>query len=535
MKFKKHKKLFKPFKNAPRDHYHDPSKTNPEDVSDLQRMSIVEWIQKKIGGSSDVVFRTLSNSSETCNSQVTIIYIEGLVDQQLLTKMLDVLSNTETSLRDALDPVTWLKTHLPVGSLKSTDKNKLLKSILDGQAAIIVDDEDAAFTVAIAGGIRRSVEEPTSQTVLRGPKEGFTEDISTNMALLRRIMRTPELQFDSLTIGEYTQTKVSVAFIKGIADPNVVKEVKKRLESINTDSILESGYIEEFIQDGVYTPFPTILDTERPDTVAGGLLEGLVAIIVDGTPFVLLAPVTFFRFFISSEDYYQRYDIASFLRIIRFTSFFVALLLPSFFIALTTFQQEMLPTTLLISLAAQRENTPLPAVVEALLMELTFEVIREAGVRMPRAIGPAISIVGALVLGQSAVQAGLVSAAMVIVVSFTAISNFVLPAINMASAVRLLRFTLMLLAGSLGLFGILIGLVPILVHLVSLQTFGVPYLLPVAPFKSNNMKDFVFRFPWWKMRTRPAMIGDINHIRQGSEQKPNSLLTSDERNDHSGN
>lgn len=330
MKFKKHKKFFKPFKNAPRDHYHEPSNTNTEDVSDLQRMSIVDWIQKKIGGSSDVVFRILSTSSETCNSQVTIIYIEGLVDQQLLTKMLDVLSNTETSLRDALDPVTWLKTHLPVGSLKSTDKNKLLKMILDGQAAIIVDDENAAFTVAIAGGVRRSVEEPTSQTVLRGPKEGFTEDISTNMALLRRIMRTPELQFDSLTIGEYTQTKVSVAFIKGIADPNVVKEVKKRLESINTDSILESGYIEEFIQDGVYTPFPTILDTERPDAVAGGLLEGLVAIIVDGTPFVLLAPVTFFRFFISSEDYYQRYDIASFLRIIRFTSFFVALLLPSF-------------------------------------------------------------------------------------------------------------------------------------------------------------------------------------------------------------
>lgn len=270
------------------------------------------------------------------------------------------------------------------------------------------------------------------------------------------------------------------------------------------------------------------MNTERPDAVAGGLLEGLVAIIVDGTPFVLLAPVTFFRFFISSEDYYQRYDIASFLRIIRFSSFLVALLLPSIFIAVTTFQQEMLPTTLLISLAAQRENTPLPALIEAFLMELTFEVIREAGVRMPRAIGPAISIVGALVLGQAAVQAGLVSAAMVIVVSFTAISSFVMPAINMAAAVRLLRFTLMLLAGSLGLFGILAGLVPILVHLVSLQTFGVPYLLPAAPFKLQDMKDLVLRFPWWSMRTRPAYFSHRNPIRQGSNQKPSPQLTRDE-------
>lgn len=188
----------------------------------------------------------------------------------------------------------------------------------------------------------------------------------------------------------------------------------------------------------------------------------------------------------------------------------------------------MLPTTLLISLAAQRENTPLPALIEAFLMELTFEVIREAGVRMPRAIGPAISIVGALVLGQAAVQAGLVSAAMVIVVSFTAISNFVMPAINMAAAVRLLRFSLMLLAGSLGLFGILAGLVPILVHLVSLQTFGVPYLLPAAPFKLQNMKDFVLRFPWWSMRTRPALISQMNPVRQGSNQKPNPQLTRDQ-------
>ncbi|MCM3782112.1 spore germination protein [Neobacillus mesonae] len=520
--------------NRTKHHYTRQNNTNIEcdSMLILSYSDTVEWIQAKIGGSSDVIIRSIAPFGEHSAFQMTIIYIDGLIDQQLLTKLLDSLVNKDSSL-DIDSPEVWIQSYLPIGSLKSVDdKHQLLMSILAGAVAILVDGMNKAFTVSISGGVRRSVEEPTSQTVLRGPKEGFTEDISTNIALLRRIMRTPELQFKSMTIGEYTQTKVSVAFIRGIADPEVVKEVTLRLQSIKTDSILDSGYIEEFIQDGVYTPFPTLMNTERPDAVAGGVLEGLVAILVDGTPFALLAPVTFFRFFVSSEDYYQRYDIASFLRFIRFSSFAVALLLPSFFIALTTFQQEMIPTTLLVTLAAQRENTPLPALLEAFLMELTFEVIREAGVRMPRAIGPAISIVGALVLGQAAVQAGLVSAAMVIVVSFTAISNFVLPAINMAAAVRLLRFALMLLAGSLGLFGILVGIVPILVHLVSLQTFGVPYLLPVSPFVRGNMKDFIFRFPWWKMRTRPTMISGHNRYRQAPNQKPNSQLTSDNEQDN---
>lgn len=309
-----------------------------------------------------------------------------------------------------------------------------------------------------------------------------------------------------------------MAYIRGIADPEVVKEISRRLDSINTDSILESGYIEEFIQDGVWTPFPTIYNTERPDTVAGSLLEGLVAILVDGTPFVLIAPVTFFRFIASSEDYYQRYDLASFLRIVRMASFSWHCYYPH-----SLLQQQRFTRKCYLqqcsSLWLRRENTPLPALLEAMLMELTFEVIREAGVRMPRAVGPAISIVGALVLGQAAVQAGLVSAAMVIVVSFTAICNFVLPAINMAGAVRLLRFGLMLLAGLFGLYGVLAGLVPILVRLVSVNSFGVPYMMPLAPFYTSNMKDLFVRVPWWKMKKRPKMIGDVNPVRQATEQE----------------
>lgn len=495
------------------ENYHGTSK--PLSASLSETLSI---ICDQMGNSSDFIIRKMGSTSDL-TPLIAVSFIEGLVDAQLLTNLIEVLSCgiRDEQLSIAQNMGAWLSDQVPAGSLQSIDTvEQLILSILEGQAVIMSNGSSRALSVAITGGPKRSVEEPTSQTVVRGPKEGFTEDIATNIALLRRKIKSPDLCIESRHIGKYTQTKVSIAYIRSIANLDVVTEISKRLDSINTDSILESSYIEEFIQDDVRTPFPTIYNTERPDAIASGLLEGLVAIFVDGTPFVLLAPITFFRFFISSEDYYIRYDLASFLRIIRFTSFFVALLLPAVYIATTTFHQEMLPTTLLITLAAQRENTPLPALLEALIMEATFEVIREAGVRMPRAIGPAISIVGALVLGQAAVQAGLVSAAMVIVVSFTAISNFVMPNINMSGAIRLLRFILMLLAGLFGLFGILACSVSILVRLVSIQSLGVPYFIPLSPFKKTNWKDTVVRSPWWKMKLRPLVYGQNKNTRRQS-------------------
>lgn len=477
-------------------------------------------LRQKMGNSTDLVIRTLGDPASS-SPTIAVAYVEGLIDPQLMMKLMEALTLHYGDEISDYSPETWLSAQLPVGNLKALHTmDRMVSCLLNGKAVMIVNGSSLGYSAAISGGAKRAVEEPSSQTVVRGPKEGFTEDISTNIAMLRRKIKSPDLRVESTQIGRYTQTKVSVSYIESIADSKVVEEIWRRLKSIDTDSILESGYIEEFIQDGVGTRFPTIFNTERPDAVAGGLLEGQVAIFVDGTPFVLLAPVTFFRFFISSEDYYQRYDLSSFLRIIRFASLLVALLLPSIYIATTTFQQEMLPTTLLISLASQRENTPLPALMEAFFMELTFEVIREAGIRMPRVIGPAISIVGALVLGQVAVQAGLVSAAMVIVVSFTAISNFVIPSINMSGAIRLLRFMLMLLAGTFGMYGILAGLIPILVRLVMAESFGVPYFMPVSPFNRSNLKDLVVRVPWWKIKTRPMQFGDKNRIRQSTRQKP---------------
>lgn len=483
-------------------------------------------LASQFDGSPDFVIRELhGNTVEPLPAAVS--YMEGLIDNKVLPELMESLISAIGSGAlhsvEADGAAAYIKSRIAIGNMKVLrTEEEAIRALLLGAVLILIEGKDFVISGSIPGGIRRGVEEPTSQTVIRGPKEGFTEELSTNLALLRRKLRTPALKFVPHTIGTYTQTRVVVAYLDGIARPEVVKEMNARLQAIDTDSILESGYIEEFIQDAAITPFPTILNTERPDTVAGNLLDGMVAVLVDGTPFALIAPVTFFNFFQSSEDYYQRYDISTFLRAIRLMSFFVALLLPSLYIAVTTFQQEMIPTTLLITLAAQREGTPLPALYEALAMELIFEVIREAGVRMPRVIGPAISIVGALVLGQAAVQAGLVSGAMVIVVSFTAIANFVIPSINMASAVRLIRFILMILAGTFGLFGILAGIVPMLAHLVSLRSFGVNYFMPYAPYFKSNMKDLLLRVPWWAMKTRPNRKSGPNKYRQAPHQYPTS-------------
>lgn len=473
----------------------------------------VEALSQRMGNSSDFVIRTISGNDVL--PELAVCYIEGFIDVNQLNQISESWLTVSMEADGLPDIPALMKKVVPGGELKQLHTvDAVISTVLDGKAVLLIDGLTSSFSASITSLEKRSIEEPSSQTVIRGPKDGFTEDISTNLSLVRRRLRTPDLRVQTLVIGKYTNTKVILTYIEGIADQKIVQEITSRLQSITTDSVLESGYIEEFIQDKTGSPFPTLLNTERPDAVAGSLLEGQVAILVDGTPFVLLAPVTFFRFLHSSEDYYQRYDLTTFLRVIRLFSFIVSLLLPSLYIAISTFHQEMIPTTLLISLAAQREGAPMPALVEAIMMELTFEIIREAGVRMPRVIGPAISIVGALVIGQAAVQAGLVSGAMVIVVSFTAIANFAIPAFSMAAAIRIIRFVLMLFAGTLGLYGILAGIIPIYVHLVSLTSFGVPYLSPFVPLRFSDMRDVFIRVPWPFLKTRPDDIKPHNQARQ---------------------
>jgi spore germination protein KA len=477
-------------------------------------------VQAAFGQSQDIVTEEIEIKIPA-SLKIGYIYTQGLVDSKSVQELLKELflavqdQGTNSALQNKLDLIRSVAA--VSGKVKTIDHFDLLfESLLAGDTVILVDGYSSGFAISTRGSNERSVEEPISQSVVRGPREGFTESLGTNVALLRRRIKTSNLWLEMQTVGEVTRTEVGIMYIQGIVNEKIVEEARIRLGRIDIDGILESGNIEELIQDETYTPFPTLYNTERPDVVAAGLLEGRIAILVDGTPFVLLAPALFVQFYQSAEDYYQRADFATLIRILRYVCFFISLLAPSLYIAITTFHQELLPSSLLFSLAAQREGIPFPAFVEALIMEITFEILREAGVRLPKTVGQAVSIVGALVIGQAAVEAGLVSPAMVIVVAITAISNFVIPSFNMGISIRIVRFLLMIFAATFGLFGVTVGLILTVQHLCSLRSFGVPYMAPMAPFVTADQKDTILRLPLWGLFSRPRFISQKNNIRENN-------------------
>ncbi|MGN7241833.1 spore germination protein [Priestia megaterium] len=484
--------------------------------------SNLNMIKQKTGNSSDVVIRQIK-MGENNDVETAIVYVDGIVDNQsiqeyLLQSMMKDDHKKEINQQNAIELLS--EDMMTIGNISSiTNLDDLLSSLMAGDTLILVDGVDQALSASTKGGEKRSIAESNTQMVVRGPKGAFTESLGTNTAMVRRIIKTPDLWMESLKVGRVTKTDVTFMYIHGIANDKVVKEIRQRLQRIDIDSILESGYIEQLIEDQTYTPFPTMYNTERPDVVAGNLLEGRIAIFVDGTPFVLIAPALFMQFFQSAEDYYARFDIATSIRLLRIFMFMISLIAPATYVAVTTFHQEMVPTTLIVAIAAQREAVPFPAFVEALLMELTFEILREAGIRLPKAIGSAVSIVGALVIGQAAVQASIVSPAMVIIVSITAIASFATPSFDMAISARLIRFLFMIGAASFGFYGIILCLLLMVVHLCGLRSFGVPYMAPFAPFIPVNNEDTVVRLPWWTLRQRPRLI-TANTIREGTNQYP---------------
>ncbi|WP_336776867.1 spore germination protein [Paenibacillus sp. MMO-58] len=477
----------------------------------------ISTIKEKLGNSNDIIFKEFQIEYGGKSRKVNLFYADGLVNTDSVQDfILETLMVEFPKLNTNQHPFLDLLTAGDIEEVTSTDT--MYYNLFSGHV-ILIWDSNEILSIAMNGIKDRAVSEAMTETVSRGPKESFTESIRTNTALVRRKIKNPDLWLENMRIGKVTQTSVSIMYIKGIVSDKILDEVRSRLSRIDIDGILESGYIEELIQDSAYSPFPTIYNSERPDVIAAELLEGKVAILVDGTPHVLVVPALFISFMHSAEDYYQRADISSLIRILRFIGIFIALLGPSLYIAITTFHQEMLPTPLLIGLAAQREGIPFPAFIEALIMEITFEILREAGVRMPRTMGQAISIVGTLVIGQAAVDAGIVSAAMVIVVSITAISSFVVPAMNMSISIRMIRFALMGLAASFGLYGIILGVFALVLHLCSLRTFGVPYMSPFGPFIAEDTKDTLFRLPHWAMRKRLRLVNQ-NNITRGNNKAP---------------
>lgn len=485
-------------------------------------------LRLEFGESSSLVTRRFL-AGPTGEVEAALAYIDGLAARDMINEhilksaMLEAGMERSAAARlrpgDVVQRV--LERLLSVAEAETTREwDRVLDALTSGNTVILFDNVPRALVASTPGWPQRQVLEPATEVVVRGPREGFVETIRVNETLIRRRIKDAKLRFDSLEIGRLSKTQVSIGYIEDIADPDVVGEVRERLRRIDIDAVLESGYLEEYIQDNTWSFFPQTLRTERPDAVAGSLLEGRVVILTDGTPFALIIPVTLSMFLSSPEDYYERFPIGTLIRFLRYVSFLTALTLPALYIAITTFHQELLPSDLILAIASSRQGVPYPALVEALLLETLFEVLREAGVRLPRVIGQAVSIVGALVVGEAAVSAGLVSPAMVIVVAMTAIASFATPVFSFAISARILRFFFMFAASTVGLFGIQIVSLLLLLHLVSLRSFGVPYLSPVTPFRRSDFKDVFVRMPLWMMITRPKALDVQDTVRQAPGQRP---------------
>ncbi|MTH52976.1 spore germination protein [Bacillus mangrovi] len=455
-------------------------------------------IEEMLGSSTDLVTQMYVQESFS----FLLVYLENMAERQQIEEFITapILQKMEKNipegkwLEQAISSSAGIRTVLHFGEVAD--------ALVTGSVLIFADHQSFAFSIPLNFMKGRTVEEPQSQTMVRGPRDGFVESLPVNIPLLRRRIASPLLHFKSLHAGKITQTKLVVGYMEGLVDQKVLNHLLTKLSGLKTDKLFETGMLEELLKENSWSPFPMFLSTERPDVAASALTEGKVVILMEGTPFCIIAPATFWSFFQAAEDYYQNADIASLVRVIRLIAYLVSLGFPALYIAVTTFHQELIPSELLISLAAQREGVPFPAFVEALLMEVIFEILREAGVRMPRPVGSAVSIVGAIVIGESAVAAGLVSPAIVIVVSLTAISSFVAPYYSFSGASRLLRFVLMVIASTLGMYGMLIFAIGLVIHLASLSSAGSAYLGPLAPFELEEQKDGFFRLPLWVSNTR---------------------------------
>lgn len=485
-----------------------------------QNVSLLKLV---LGQSSDLVHRPIRLGQNELPAEIT--YVEHMVKKEMIAQVLDTLLvrlRQEQFPTEAERLERFLREEgITSSSAKSLEHlADLTGTILVGNCLLLVEGLFVGIELPAQGWAHRNPDEPTSEPVVRGPKEGFVETATVNLSLVRIRLGDPRLRVESHTVGERTQTKVYMLYVVGLALPEIVNEMRDRLSRVCIDSVLEASYIKELIEDTSFTPFPLLRATERPDAVCGDLVEGKVALIINGTPHALVAPHTFWGNLQSPEDYYERWWVSSFVRLLRYFFLFIALYGPAIYVAITTFHHELVPTNLMLSLISSREGVFFPALLEALSMEIAFEALREAGVRLPKPVGQAVSIVGGFVVGDAAVRAGLVSPILVVVISLTGIASFLIPNFSAALAIRLLRFPMTILAGLFGFYGIIVGSLILLAHLSSIRSFGVPYSSPVMPFTAEDLKDLAIRAPWWAMDRRPRFMPTPNRKRQKPDQRP---------------
>ena len=476
----------------------------------------MELLRRIFSKDETIVFREFQTQHQN-SPRICAVFANGMTDKNFTDKnIICPIQKSSFQKQEGLD-LLMNKVVISTNVERASEINQIVECILYGDTLLIIESEPEALIFDTKGWKQRSVSEPTSENVVRGPREGFTESVLVNVALIRKRILDPELKFHFRQIGVRSRTRVCICYIEGIVNSKIVDEVNRRLDSIEIDAILESGYIEELIQDTAVSPFSSIGSSERPDKVAANILEGRVALIVDGTPMVLTLPFLFIEYFQASEDYYNHFIYAAINRILRLLSFFLSTSLPAVYVAMTTFHHEMIPTPLLLSISAAREGVPFPTIVEVIIMLVVFEIIREGGARLPSSVGSTISFVGALVLGDAAVNARIVSAPIVIIVALTGLTNFLLP--HMTGALNIVRLMFIFAAGFLGLYGYIYALIGLFIHLTSMRSFGVPYMLSIGDLKFQDIKDTAIRSPWWLMQLRPKLIALKNRVRERAEKK----------------
>lgn len=449
---------------------------------------------------SDIITREFKIMEDV---PVFIVYIDNIIDGNAMRDfiMTNFMTRYDENVKVDLDFVE--KDILAVGETKRLNNfNDVNMAVLSGEIVIFMQNEQFALQTSLKLFPSRGVNQPQTEVVVQGPKDAFLEVLAINIVLIRRRIRDNRLKLIRKRVGKYTQTDVAIMFMENLVRPNVLEEIERKLDEFSKNGVLDSGSLEQLLEKDWVSPFPQLQMTERPDKASSALMEGRIVLGVDNSPFVIILPATMNTFFQSAEDYYERFEIMSFTRIIRYFASFGALTLPAFFIAFTTYHPELLPTSFALKVATTRQNIPFSVAGEMVMMELAFELLREAGIRLPSPISSTIGIVGGIIIGSAAVEAGIVSPLVVIISAVTGVCTFVIPNVAFVSALRLCKYFVIGMATVFGLFGIWSALIVLLIHLTQLTSFGIPYLYPFCSGSANDENDWedsVVRFPLAKM------------------------------------
>lgn len=474
--------------------------------------SLDKKVLKLFNKDADIASRKLVANKK----QIYLFFIDCLIDPELMTtaiiepiKELKADGNVIKELEEKL---------LGVGSIKKLDTpTDIPEEIFNASVVIGVEGEKEFLAITTPGYQMRSIAEPPTSSVVRGPREGFIEDLETNLSMLRRRLKTPSLAVKRMTIGKRTKSKIALLFLDGVVNPNIVKKLETSLKNINIDGIIDSYYLEELLEESNEKFFKKLGNSEKPDVIAARILEGRVAILVDGSPIALSVPFIFMEDLQSPGDYYDISHRTTFVRILRVTGLLLAILLPGIYVALQSFHYRVLPLNFLISLLNSIEGISFPPIIEILFVLFLFEILNEASVRMPKQLGMALSIIGALVLGDTAVQAGIITPPSIVVVAISGITLYIIP--NQASEATLLRAIFTVVGGFAGFYGIFLSFIILATYLVSIESYGAPYMAPYAPSVATDKKDGFIKVPLSRMIYRPKSYITMDTIRQQPSQK----------------